>query len=138
MNALFSAATIRWSVTNRKILYCSISCFFWSVYEMSQQFWICICCPHFVAFCFLLVTAQKNIDKIWILIKQYRFPSLFAGVTFLRNCDPRIPNPFFKAYIRLKLYFFPLYSRFSPVFWFANSHAKPWIPRPQITRVACN
>ena len=23
----------------------------------------------------------------------YRFPSLFAGVTFLRNSDPRIPKP---------------------------------------------
>ena len=46
-----------------------------------------------------------------------RFPSLFAGITTLRNYDCIIPR----------------YSRFSPVFW-----SKPRIPRPWITRAACN
>ena len=38
-----------------------------------------------------------TLDDISLTTKTgtYRFPLLFAGVTFLRNLDPRIPKPLF-------------------------------------------
>ena len=44
--------------------------------------------------------------KCWKLELNYRFPSLFSGVTFLANLRPRISKPLF-----------PSFSRFLMAFW---------------------
>jgi len=72
---------------------------------------------------------QKRPENCHVLFEcmalkdEYRFPSLFSGVTFLRNLDPRIPKPLFYACI----YEISLDLRgFTPLFWPANNQNREY------------
>ncbi len=63
----------------------------------------------------LFVQLWLQMGNLYVLFAVYRFPLLFASVTFLKNIIPRITKPAFWAqlgYFKLKITVFSRYLRF--------------------------
>ena len=91
---------------------------------------------HILRLVLVVTTHLSSVSWLYLQKPIFRFPSLFAGVTFMRNLETANIKTVYLGQIQAKTLFFPSVFAVFPCF-LVRKQPKPRIAKPQITRAAC-